>query len=112
MGCTANASAPSVTLEEARAALEASSAVVIDIREPSEHATVAKGARLIPMGLLGKRLGELPKPGTQPLLIICNTQNRSSKIVEQLHAAGFAHARYVQGGMRQWAALGWPMVKP
>lgn len=113
LGCTANAAAPSVTLEEARAALEASSAVVIDIREPSEHATgVAKGARLIPMGLLGKRLGELPKPGTQPLLIICNTQNRSSKIVEQLHAAGFAHARYVQGGMRQWAALGWPMVKP
>lgn len=113
MGCTANAAGPSVTLEDARIALDKSSAVVIDIRETSEHATgVAKGARLIPMGQLGKRLHELPKPGEQALLIICNTQNRSSKIVEQLQAAGFTNASYVQGGMSQWAARGWTMVKP
>lgn len=113
MGCTANAAGPSVTLEDARIALDKSSAVVIDIRETSEHATgVAKGARLIPMGQLGKRLNELPKPGEQALLIICNTQNRSSKIVEQLQAAGFTNASYVQGGMSQWAARGWTMVKP
>ena len=113
LGCTANAAGSSVTLEEARTALDKSSAIVIDIRETSEHATgVAKGARLIPMGQLGKRLNELPKPGEQPLLIICNTQNRSSKIVEQLQAAGFNNASYVQGGMSQWAARGWTMVKP
>lgn len=113
LGCTANAAGSSVTLEEARTALDKSSAIVIDIRETSEHATgVAKGARLIPMGQLGKRLNELPKPGEQPLLIICNTQNRSSKIVEQLQAAGFTNASYVQGGMSQWAARGWTMVKP
>ncbi len=113
LGCTANAAGSSVTLEEARTALDKSSAIVIDIRETSEHATgVAKGARLIPMGQLGKRLNELPKPGEQPLLIICNTQNRSSKIVEQLQAAGFTNSSYVQGGMSQWAARGWTMVKP
>ena len=113
LGCTANAAGSSVTLEEARTALDKSSAIVIDIRETSEHATgVAKGARLIPMGQLGKRLNELPKPGEQPLLIICNTQNRSSKIAEQLQAAGFTNASYVQGGMSQWAARGWTMVKP
>ena len=113
LGCTANAAGSSVTLEEARTALDKSSAIVIDIRETSEHATgVAKGARLIPMGQLGKRLNELPKPGEQPLLIICNTQNRSSKIVEQLQAAGFTNVSYVQGGMSQWAARGWTMVKP
>lgn len=113
LGCTANAAGSSVTLEEARTALDKSSAIVIDIRETSEHATgVAKGARLIPMGQLGKRLNELPKPGEQPLLIICNTQNRSSKIVEQLQAAGFTNASYVQGGMSLWAARGWTMVKP
>lgn len=113
LGCTANAAGSSVTLEEARTALDKSSAIVIDIRETSEHATgVAKGARLIPMVQLGKRLNELPKPGEQPLLIICNTQNRSSKIVEQLQVAGFTNASYVQGGMSQWAARGWTMVKP
>ena len=113
LGCTANAAGSSVTLEEARTALDKSSAIVIDIRETSEHATgVAKGARLIPMGQLGKRLNELPKPSEQPLLIICNTQNRSAKIVEQLQAAGFSNASYVQGGMSQWASRGWTMVKP
>ena len=113
LGCTANDAGSSVTLEEARTALDKSSAIVIDIRETSEHATgVAKGARLIPMGQLGKRLNELPKSGEQPLLIICNTQNRSAKIVEQLQAAGFSNASYVQGGMSQWASRGWTMVKP
>ena len=112
LGCSANA-APPATLEDARAALQQSSSVVVDIRESSEHATgVAKGMLLIPMSQLGKRLGELPKPGKEPVLLICNTQNRSSRVVEQLAAAGYTNVRYVNGGMSLWAARGWPMVKP
>lgn len=112
LGCTASA-APSVTLEQAREALQNPAGIVVDIREPGEHATgVAKGALLIPMGQLGKRLAELPKPGAEPVLVICNTQNRSSRIVEQLQAAGYSNARYVNGGMSLWASRGWPMVKP
>ena len=73
--------------EEAREALEKSSAVVVDIREPGEQtAGVAKGALLIPMGQLEKRLGDITKSKTQPLILICATQNRSSRLVEQLHA--------------------------
>ena len=112
MGCSASA-APSVALEDAREALQTSSAVVVDIREPMEHATgVAKGALLIPTSQFGQRLAELPKPGKAPFLVICNTQNRSSKVVEQLQSMGYTNARYVNGGMSQWAARGWPMVKP
>jgi rhodanese-related sulfurtransferase len=107
------AAAPKVTLEEARTALDQSSAVVVDIREPSEHATgVAKGAVLMPIAQISKRLGELPKPGAKPLLVICNTQNRSSRIVEQLQAMGYTNASYVVGGMSQWGQRGWPMIKP
>lgn len=102
-----------VSLDDMSNALNTHSAMVIDIREPFEHATgVAKGALLIPMSTLAKHLTELPKPGTKPLLVVCNTQNRSSKIVEQLQAAGFTNARYVQGGMRQWNARALPTVKP
>lgn len=109
----AMAAAPSVSLEEARTALEKSSTLVVDIRETSEHASgVAKGALLLPMSQIAKRLGELPGPKTQPFLVICNTQNRSSRIVEQLQAAGYTNASYVRGGMSQWANRGWPMVKP
>ena len=109
----AHTAAPSVNLEDAREALQKSSVVVVDIREPIEHATgVAKGALLIPMGQLVKRLAEITKSKTEPFLVICNTQNRSSRIVEQLQAAGYSNASYVKGGMSEWAARGWPMVKP
>lgn len=109
----AQAGAPFVSLEAARAAIEQSSQIVIDIREPDEHATgVAKGAVLIPMSQLGKRLAELPQPAKQPFLVICNTQNRSSRVVEQLRTMGYTNASYVKGGMSLWAARGWPMVKP
>lgn len=109
----ARAAAPSVTLEAARAALEKSTAVVVDIREPEEHATgVARGALLIPMGQLEKRLGEIAKSKNQPIILFCATQNRSSRLAEKLQAAGYTKASYAQGGMSQWGARGWPLVKP
>ena len=109
----AYAAAPFVTLEDAREALDKSSMVVVDIREPGEHATgVAKGTLLMPISQMSKRIGELPRPGTKPFLVVCNTQNRSSRIVEQLQAAGYTNASYVKGGMSQWSSRGWPLVKP
>ena len=112
---TANGlSAPKVvSLEAAREALDKSSAIVIDIREPNEHATgVAKGAKLIPMSQLSQRIKEVPQSPDQPVLLICNTQNRSSRAAEQLRAAGYSNISYVNGGMSQWATRNWPMVKP
>ncbi|MEY4754456.1 MAG: hypothetical protein RJA44_2131 [Pseudomonadota bacterium] len=111
---TPSGSAQSVDLETARTALGDSRAghpVVFDIREPQEHATgVASGARLLPLSQLGARLGEIPKD--QPVLLMCNTQNRSRKAAEALWQRGYTQVRYVQGGMSQWAARGWPMVAP
>jgi rhodanese-related sulfurtransferase len=46
------------------------------------------------------------------VLIICNTQNRSSKVVQAMKEAGWNNVRYVHGGMSDWAQKGWPMVKP
>jgi len=102
-----------VTLETARAEFEAGRAVLIDIREPDEHATgVAKGAQLLPMRQLGARLAEIPSAPDKPVFLICNTQNRSSATLRALRERGYKHVRYVQGGMSQWASRGWPMVKP
>lgn len=109
----AEADRNSVSLEQARAEHEAGRAVLIDIREPDEHATgVAAGARLLPMRQIGRRLNEIPTdPGT-PVHLICNTQNRSSAVLRALREHGYAHVRYVNGGMSEWARRGWPMVKP
>jgi rhodanese-related sulfurtransferase len=111
--CSAFAAAPSVTLEAARTALEQSSAVVIDIREPGEQTSgVAKGALLIPMGKLENRLIDITKSKTQPIMLICATQNRSAKLAEKLQAAGYSNVSYVQGGMSQWTSRGLPLIKP
>lgn len=102
-----------VSLETARAEHEAGRAILIDIREPAEHATgVAAGARLLPMRQLGARLGEIPLDPGKPVLLICNTQNRSSATLQALRKRGYSHVRYVTGGMSEWARRGWPMVKP
>ena len=109
----ASAAAPSVSLEETQAALEKATAIVVDIREPREHATgVAKGALLIPMGQLDKRLGDITKSKSQALILICATQNRSSKMAEQLQAAGYTNVSYAKGGMNLWTTRGLPTVKP
>lgn len=102
-----------VSLDFARAELQAGRAILIDIREPSEHATgVAVGARLLPMRQLAARLTEIPTDPQLPVLLICRTQNRSSATLKSLRASGYGHVRYVNGGMSEWARRGWPMVKP
>lgn len=109
----ASASEDAVSLDTARAEFEAGRAVLIDIREPDEHATgVAAGARLLPMRQIGARLAEIPTDPKQRVLLICNTQNRSRATLKALRERGYGHVRYVNGGMSEWARRGWPMVKP
>jgi len=105
--------AESVSLDAARQELENGKAVVIDIREPQEHAMgVAPGMRLLPMRQLTARISEIPADPKQPVLLICNTQNRSSATLKYLREKGYTNVRYVQGGMSEWARRAWPMVKP
>jgi rhodanese-related sulfurtransferase len=114
VGCSQElADTDSVTLEVARNALTTGKATFIDIREPQEHATgVAAGAQLLPMRQLESRIGEIPNDPKQPVLLICNTQNRSSATLRFLRTKGYTNVRYVQGGMSEWNQRGWPLVKP
>ncbi len=74
---------------------------------------MAPGARLWPMRQLAARLEDIPPrdPAT-PVLLICNTQNRSRAAVQALHEQGYTHVHYVDGGMSEWARRGWPLVRP
>lgn len=113
-GGSQGASGPdSVDLDTARAEFNAGRAILIDIREPDEHARgVAAGARLLPMRQLSRRLAEIPTDPAQPVLLICNTQNRSSATLRALRERGYPHVRYVEGGMSEWVKRGWPVVPP
>lgn len=108
---SASAQSTSVSLDQARAEHESGKALLVDVREPEEHATgVASGARLLPMRQLSARLAELPRD--RPVLLICNTQNRSRAIFDALRGRGWTNLRYVEGGMSEWNRRGWKTVKP
>jgi len=116
VGVGANAGAQAedgVSLQTARELHVAGTAVLVDIREPDEHARgVAAGATLLPMSQLRQRLSEISVDPAQPVLLICNTQNRSSATLKALRLQGYAHVRFVHGGMAEWVRRGWPVVSP
>jgi rhodanese-related sulfurtransferase len=111
--CTSANDVNKVSLEQARAEHEAGKVTLIDIRETSEHRTgVAPGAVLLPMSELPRRLSSIPQTPDKPVLLICNTQNRSKATLSELQKRGYQNIRYVEGGMSQWAAKGWPLSRP
>jgi rhodanese-related sulfurtransferase len=111
--CSSGNAADKVSLQQARIEHEAGRALLIDIRETREHQTgVAQGALLLPMSQLPQKQSLIPKNPDQPVLLICNTQNRSKASLIKLKEQGYQNIRYVDGGMSEWASKGWPMVKP
>ena len=102
-----------VSLDDARLLLDSGNITVIDIRERNEHATgVAKGMKLIPMSTLDTQLIEMLKDPKQSVLLICNTQNRSKKVVLDFQSRGYSNVQYVIGGMSEWAKRGWALETP
>ncbi len=84
---------------------------VYDIREPDEHARgVVQGVKLLPMSTLGASWWSIPKE--KEVLLICNTQNRSKKVVQELKKMGYDKIQYVDGGMSYWYKKGYPTQKP
>ena len=52
-------------------------AVVLDVREPSEYdAGHVLNSKLIPLGKLKERMGELDKYKGQPIVVVCRSGNR------------------------------------
>ncbi|MGN6413644.1 rhodanese-like domain-containing protein [Flexivirga sp.] len=89
----------------------ADDAVMIDVREQNEwDAGHAPGAIHIPLGDLPARLDDLPESDERdPLPIMCRSGNRSGRAVAWLSQQGFDVIN-VDGGMKQWASAGKPVV--
>ena len=86
-------------------------ALLIDVREPHEHATgMAEGALALPMGAL------LADPGTHlphrdaAILLICQSGRRSMIAATALAEQGYADVASVAGGTARWIAEGLPTV--
>jgi len=77
---------------------------LLDVREPWEWAVSSlapRGARLIPLGELAERLGEIPEG--RPVVVYCRTGARSLQAASVMIDAGFGPVSNLQGGMLAWA---------
>ncbi|MGA0134083.1 MAG: ThiF family adenylyltransferase [Opitutales bacterium] len=92
-----------ISVKEAAAALAAPTPpVLIDVREPDEHAICRiPGARLIPMGQVPARLAEIPRDAV--VLVHCHHGGRSLRVTQFLRAKGFASVSNVKGGIDAWS---------
>lgn len=83
--------------------------LVLDVRQPEEFRTGhIIGAKLIPLGELGRRLGELPKD--KEIVCVCASGSRSSSATKMLVRAGY-NAVNMKGGMTSWSYTGLSMKK-
>ncbi|UCC63390.1 MAG: MBL fold metallo-hydrolase [Anaerolineae bacterium] len=82
--------------------------IVVDVREPWEYRQGhVPGARLMPLGDLAARVGELDS--SQPTAVICASGNRSQSAAALLGQKGFAKVYNVLGGVTDWASAGFPL---
>jgi adenylyltransferase/sulfurtransferase len=76
--------------------------LLLDVRNPEEFATARiAGSRLIPLGELAARLGELDR--NAEVVAHCKSGFRSMKALELLQQKGFTKVRSMKGGILAWA---------
>ncbi len=74
----------------------------IDVREPHEYQIASiPGAKLIPLGEVPKRVGELD-PNTE-VVVHCKMGGRSAKAAEFLRQSGFKSVKNMIGGILAWS---------
>ena len=90
------------TLEEIAIPVE-----IIDVREPDEYVGPLghiRGAKLVPLGQLTQRVGELSRD--HPLVMVCRSGARSAQATVLLQREGFPRVANLNGGMLRWRADG------
>jgi len=101
--CGVATNVPTVSVRELKQKLDAREPVqLVDVREPFEHEIASiDSARLIPLGELPDRLGELDRD--RLTIVHCHSGMRSAQAVRLLRDAGFAKVFNLEGGIAKWS---------
>jgi rhodanese-related sulfurtransferase len=107
--------APRAEPGDCAARVRSGDALLVDVREPGEWASgVAEKATLLPLSdLTGARAQWqqfLARAKDCEVLLYCASGMRSGRAAQMLVAEGFRATN--TGGLGDWAASGWPVVKP
>lgn len=87
-------------------------AVVVDVCEPEEFsAGHVGGARNVPLGQLEKRLPEVVKNKTLPVILVCNNGGRAVRAEGIARKLGYDKAQAMAGGLKAWKDANLPVEK-
>ena len=87
-------------------------ATILDVREPKEYdAGHLLNSKLIPLGKLKERMGELESHKDQPILVVCRSGNRSGTACFLLGRRGFSQVYNLAGGVQAWQKSNLPLEK-
>ena len=106
------AGGPSISTLQATLLINQQNALVLDVRDTAEY---EKGhllnARHLAMGELAARSAEIEKYKARPVIVVCESGNRSDKAAAALRKQGFGQAFSLGGGIAAWKQAGLPLEK-
>ena len=87
-------------------------ALILDVRQESEYAAGhVLNSKLIPVGKLKERIGELEKYRERPIVVVCRSGQRSASACGLLGKQGFAQVYNLNGGIIAWQKASLPLEK-
>ena len=93
---------------EVQAELEAGACLLIDVRNPGEHAREhIAGALLCPLSQIDPAI--LPASTGKSIILHCQSGMRSRTAFQRLKQAGLKPAGHLRGGIMAWKAAGLPV---
>src|SRR5262245_38927181 len=97
------AGGPSISTLQATLLINQQNALVLDVRDAAEY---EKGhvlnARHLAVGELAERSAEIEKYKAKPVIVVCESGNRSDKAVATLRKQGFGQVFSLSGGIGAW----------
>jgi rhodanese-related sulfurtransferase len=102
----------SISTLQATLLINQQNALVLDVRDAGEY---EKGhllnARHLALGEIEARTGEIEKFKTRPVIVVCESGNRSNSAVSALRKQGFGQVFSLNGGIGAWRQAGLPLEK-
>jgi len=87
-------------------------ALVLDVRQPGEFESGhILNAKLIPLGSIKERIGELEKYRNQSIVVVCRSGNRSGTASFILGKQGFSQVFNLAGGVQAWQKASLPLER-
>tara|TARA_Y200000002_G_scaffold378312_1_gene385425 strand:+ start:526 stop:951 length:426 start_codon:yes stop_codon:yes gene_type:complete len=102
----------SVNTTEATRMINRENALILDIRETQEFKKGhIAGAYNLPASVVEKKLSELNRYKTCPVVVVCKMGTSAGSVVKKLKNQGFEQVVRLAGGMAEWTSASLPVKK-